>query len=70
MYIPIGAREGIVERKREVNNYRFELLVHLFLSDRRMDVVDSQTLDGSPPQRFIGPPVVQVEGLDFEYLML
>jgi hypothetical protein len=53
--MPIGARWTIIERERQVSNFIFRLLVHLFLSDKMMDTVDSQILDGDPPQRLIDP---------------
>jgi hypothetical protein len=53
--MPIGARSTVVERKRRVNNFRFGLLVHVFLNDKKMDTVNSQILDGDPPQRVIDP---------------
>jgi hypothetical protein len=43
--------------ERRVNTFTFKLFVHLFLrdNDKKMDTVDSQILDGGPPQRLIGP---------------
>jgi hypothetical protein len=35
-------------------------LVHLFLNDKKMDTVNSQIPDGSPPQRFIDPPIFTI----------
>jgi hypothetical protein len=55
--MPIGARWTINVRERRVNNLIFGPFVHLFLSDKKMEMVDSQILDGGPPQRLIDPPV-------------
>jgi hypothetical protein len=38
--------------------YIFKLLIHLFLSDKKMYMVDSQILDGGPSQRLINSPMV------------
>jgi hypothetical protein len=48
--VPIGARETIAEQEKRVSHLIFGLLVHRFLSDKNMDAVDSQILDGGPAQ--------------------
>jgi hypothetical protein len=47
----------IIERERRVNNFIFRLLVRLFLIDSNMDIMDSQILDGAPPNGYIDPPI-------------
>jgi hypothetical protein len=53
----IGTRRTIIERERRVNNFILRRLVHFFLGDKKMDTVDSQILDGAPPQKLIDPPI-------------
>jgi hypothetical protein len=55
--MPIGAKCTIIERERRVTDSIFILLIHLFLSDKMMDMMDSQILDGGPPKRFIDSPI-------------
>jgi hypothetical protein len=43
--MPIAAKRMIIERETGVNSLIFRLLVHLFLSEKKMDAVDSQILD-------------------------
>jgi hypothetical protein len=47
----------IIERQRQVNNSIFGILVYLFLSDNKIDAVDSQIVDGGPPQKLIDPTI-------------
>jgi hypothetical protein len=53
----------MIERERRGNNFIFRSLVYLFLSDKTMDTVDSQILDGGPPQRLIDPPILSMSAL-------
>jgi hypothetical protein len=45
----------MIERERRVNNFIFPRIVQPFLSDKKMDTVDSQILKGGPPQKLIDP---------------
>jgi hypothetical protein len=45
----------IIERERRVNTFIFRLLVHLFLSDKKTDTMDSQILEGCPLQILLNP---------------
>jgi hypothetical protein len=47
----------MIERERRVTNFIFRLLVQLFPIDKKMDTVDSQILDGGPPQRLLDSPI-------------
>jgi hypothetical protein len=53
---PLPQDERLLSERR-AHNFIFRRLVHFFLSAKKMDTVDSQILDGGPPQKLIDPPI-------------